>query len=144
VLAVFGLVLGVTAMLVTRFVFDALDGNGILPALLLALLAFVVAGLTTALVRMWSVIGAAIAGFALVVLGVVFSGALMPPEFLPTFLQPLVAIAPFGMATQGVIGASYFENADVDLGLFGLIAWAILAGVLLVVAERRQALAVEA
>jgi len=96
-------------------------------------------GLSARVLRHWEDLGLLTAdrSMLLLTLGNASSGAVFPPALLPGWLEPFAYILPPGAGVQALAGASYFGGGGVPQGVAVLVAWIVLAALIIFALDRR-------
>ena len=121
----FSLIAGLGVALLVRYAFDALPAPYFLTAAIIGLLALAVASSTAAMLELLGPAGTPIASLVLLVFGNATSTGILPAEYLPSWLEPLTAVLPVGVAVRALRGAAYFGNDGVVVGISVLVAWVV-------------------
>jgi hypothetical protein len=138
-LIVFGLLGGITAMLVAR------TGIGVLPGAFLGLAAVAALTIMATSLPAAGIIGALgepgilVSFLIFLMLANPASGAASAPELLPDPWRTLGQLLPVGAGATAIRNTAYFDGADLARPLLVLAVWAALGALLVVLAQRRRA-----
>ncbi len=136
---VFAVLSGVIVALVAGSTgFGALPGNLAALALVITLMAAAVAGAAMTIIRLLGPAGTMPSAVLLLILGNASGGGTLPPAFLPAWLEPLAHVLPVGVGLRALRGHSYFHNDGLVTGVLVLVAWILVALVILTVADRSR------
>ncbi|MEV5148095.1 ABC transporter permease [Streptomyces sp. NPDC052727] len=124
-LAIFAVVGGLAATLIAGTVFDAIPGSFIPLAGVVTLMAGAVAAGTVLLIRIFGPLGVPLGSIFMLVMGNATSGGVLPPSFLPGWLQPLASVMPAGVGVRAINGLAYFHNDGVGEGVTILCVWVL-------------------
>ncbi|MFD4668144.1 hypothetical protein ACFWNN_00335 [Lentzea sp. NPDC058450] len=137
-IGIFGVLNGVLVALISSGL-NALPGNVVLLALVVALVATAVAAATVTIIRLAGPVGTTISSVLLLILGNATGGGTLPVAYLPEWLQWVSGVLPVGVGVRAIKGVSYFQNDGLVVGLLVLAAWiAVCAGVLFLKDRRVQ------
>jgi hypothetical protein len=134
-MVVFSILSGLLAAATVGFV-TVFDSNLWLLAGVCTLLALSVAVTTVALQRLVGLPGTGLSALLVVILGMATSGGLAGPNFLADGFRELAGILPPSAALSAARSALYFGGSGSLGPVVVLAAWAVVAGVVLVAAER--------
>lgn len=124
-LAIFSVVGGVATSLIAGTIFDAVPGSFFALAGIITLMAGAVAAGTVLLIRIFGPLGVPLGSIFMLVMGNATSGGVLPPSFLPGWLQPLASVMPAGVGVRAINGLAYFHNDGVADGVTILSAWVV-------------------
>lgn len=122
-LTIFAVVGGLATALIARTVFDAIPASFVALAGVIALMAGAVAAGTVLLIRIFGPLGVPLGSIFMLVMGNATSGGVLPPSFLPGWLQPLASVMPAGVGVRAINGLAYFHNDGVGDGVTILSVW---------------------
>lgn len=125
-LVVFAVTGGLATALIASTVFDAVPGSFLALAGVVALMAGAVAAGTGLLIRIFGSLGVPLGSIFMLVMGNASSGGVLPPSFLPGWLQPLASVMPAGVGVRAINGLAYFHHDGVGNGVAILSAWLVL------------------
>ncbi|MEU1597354.1 ABC transporter permease [Streptomyces sp. NPDC005708] len=124
-LVIFAVVGGLATALIASTIFDAIPGSFMALAGVVTLMAGAVAAGTVLLIRIFGPIGVPLGSIFMLVMGNATSGGVLPPSFLPGWLQPLASVMPAGVGVRAINGLAYFHNDGVADGVTILSAWVV-------------------
>jgi hypothetical protein len=130
IIAGFSLAAGLVMATATEYVSDGLGNHFLAVAGIAALLAAVVALITTALVRWIGTPGVALSSLFVMLFSLPATGGAVGPEFVPDFYRDVAPALPSHAALQALKGTVYFGGGGTAVPLVILAAWAV--GALLV------------
>ncbi|MFF3877847.1 ABC transporter permease [Streptomyces sp. NPDC001978] len=125
-LTLFAVAGGLATALIAGSAFGAIPGPVLGIAGIVALMSGAVAAATVLLIRLFGPLGVPLGSIFMLVMGNATSGGVLPPSFLPGWLQPLTSVMPPGVGVRALNGLAYFHNDGVESGLITLSAWAVL------------------
>ncbi|MER6784126.1 ABC transporter permease [Streptomyces sp. NPDC000658] len=111
--------------------FSALPGPFLGIAGVIALMAAAVGSATMMFMRLFGRAGMSLAAVVLLTFGNSTSGGTLPTAYLPGWLHPLSEILPVGVGVRAVQGLSHFNNDGLTAGVVVLVAWILVAAVVL-------------
>lgn len=122
-LALFAVVGGLATALIACTAFGAIPGSffGIMGVI--TLMAGAVAAATVMLIRIFGPVGVLLGSIFMLVMGNATSGGVLPPDFLPGWLEPLASVMPAGVGVRALDGLAYFHNDGLTRGVVILCAW---------------------
>jgi hypothetical protein len=138
VLALFGLLSALAAMLVAHVGIGVIEGSFFALTGAIALAIFAIAAMTLMLMLALGTAGVAAAFMVLLMLGNPGSGAASAPELLPDPWSWAGQLLPPGALGTGVRNVAYFDAADAPIWLTVLLAYAVASAVLVLVLSRRS------
>lgn len=124
-LTIFAVVGGLATAIIAGPVFDAIPGSVLGVAGIVTLMSGAVAAGTVLLIRVFGALGVPLGSIFMLVMGNATSGGVLPPSFLPGWLQPLAAVMPAGVGVRALDGLAYFHNDGVESGLIILAGWVL-------------------
>ncbi|MFI8008484.1 ABC transporter permease [Streptomyces sp. NPDC086010] len=124
-LIIFAVVGGVLTTLISASLFGAIPGSFLALAGVITLMAGAVAAGTVLLIRVFGPLGVPLASIFMLVMGNATSGGVLPPSFLPGWLQPLASVMPAGVGVRAINGLAYFHNDGVGSGIVILMVWIV-------------------
>jgi hypothetical protein len=81
---------------------------------------------TVLLIRLFGPLGVPLGSIFMLVMGNASSGGVLPPSFLPGWLQPLASVMPPGVGVRALNGLAYFHDDGVKSGLIILSVWFVV------------------
>ncbi|MFJ9026288.1 ABC transporter permease [Streptomyces sp. NPDC102259] len=111
--------------------FAALPGSFLGIAGIIALMAAAVGSATMLFMRLFGRAGMSLAAVVLLTFGNSTSGGTLPTPYLPDWLHPLSEVLPVGVGVRAVQGLSHFNNDGLTAGITVLVAWILVAAVVL-------------
>lgn len=124
-LAIFAVAGGTATAVIAGGIFDAIPGSFIALAGILTLAAGAVAAGTALLIRIFGSLGIPLGSIFMLVMGNASSGGVLPPSFLPGWLQPLASVMPAGVGVRAIDGLAYFHHDGVGDGVIILSVWVL-------------------
>ncbi|MET8768090.1 ABC transporter permease [Streptomyces sp. NPDC004658] len=124
-LALFAVLGGIATAVIAGAVFDAIPGPLLGVAAVVTLMSGAVAAGTVLLIRIFGALGVPLGSIFMLVMGNATSGGVLPPSFLPHWLQPLASVMPAGVGVRALNGLAYFHNDGLESGLVILGAWVL-------------------
>ncbi|WP_153537749.1 ABC transporter permease [Streptomyces sp. RB17] len=122
-LALLAVVGGLASAIIAHTGFDAIPGSFLGLAGVVALMAGAMGAATVLLIRIFGAIGVPLAAILMLVTGNVTSGGVLPPKFLPGWLEPLTAVMPMGVGVRALGGLAYFHHDGLIRGVVVLSSW---------------------
>ncbi|MGW5253519.1 ABC transporter permease [Streptomyces sp. NPDC004012] len=135
-LALFAVVGGLATALIASTGFDAIRGSFLAIAGLVALMAGAMGAATVLLIRVFGAIGVPLAAIVMLVTGNVTSGGVLPPKFLPGWLEPLASVMPMGVGVRALGGLAYFHHDGLTYGVVVLSSWILFCVAALFLLDR--------
>ncbi|RPK32880.1 hypothetical protein EES40_36285 [Streptomyces sp. ADI93-02] len=130
-LGLFAVLGGLATTLIACTAFGAIPGSFFGIFAIVTLLAGAVGSATVALIRTFGAVGAPLSSIFMLIVGNATSGGVLPPSFLPSWLQPLAFVMPSGVGVRALDGLAYFHHDGLGSGVVILSAWiAACVGVL--------------
>ncbi|MEV7685326.1 ABC transporter permease [Streptomyces bungoensis] len=130
-LGLFAVVGGLATTLISCTAFGAIPGDFLGIFGIVTLLAGAVGAATVALIRVFGSIGAPLSSIFMLIMGNASSGGVLPPSFLPGWLQPLASVMPAGVGVRALDGLAYFHHDGLTRGAVILASWiAVCVGTL--------------
>ncbi|MEU6219430.1 ABC transporter permease [Streptomyces sp. NPDC047022] len=124
-LVIFAVVGGLATSLIAGTVFEAVPGSFLALAGIVTLMAGAVAAGTVLLIRIFGPLGVPLGSIFMLVMGNATSGGVLPPSFLPSWLQPLASVMPAGVGVRAIDGLAYFHHDGVADGVTILSVWVV-------------------
>ncbi|GAA3795506.1 hypothetical protein [Streptomyces chiangmaiensis] len=124
-LAIFAVVGGSATALIAGTIFDAIPGSFLALVGVITLMAGAVAAGTVLLIRVFGPIGVPLGSIFMLVMGNATSGGVLPPSFLPGWLQPLASVMPAGVGVRAINGLAYFHDDGVGSAVVILCCWIV-------------------
>ncbi|MFI5716061.1 hypothetical protein [Nocardia sp. NPDC051750] len=134
----FGIAGGLLSMLVTQTWLSIVPGPYLELSLVAGLVSFAVAGTVAGLATVIGRAGIGIAALTMLLIGNPFSAATSAPELLPQPWGLVGQLLPPGAAASLIRSVSFFDWAGAQGPLLVLVAWAVLAVVLLGIGALRD------
>ncbi|MCD0483724.1 ABC-2 transporter permease [Streptacidiphilus sp. ASG 303] len=125
-LGIFAVVGGLATSLIAHTVFDAIPGPFLGIAAVVALMSGAVGAATVLLIRVFGALGVPLGSIFMLVMGNATSGGVLPPSFLPGWLQPMASVMPPGVGVRALDGLAYFHHDGVGSGLVVLGVWLLV------------------
>ncbi|WP_435223168.1 ABC transporter permease [Streptomyces sp. Tue6028] len=138
-LTLFAVAGGLATALVAGAAFGAIPGPVLGIAGIVTLMSGAVAAGTVLLIRLFGPLGVPLGSIFMLVMGNATSGGVLPPSFLPGWLQPLASVMPPGVGVRALNGLAYFHNDGVESGLIILAAWVLLCAAAILGLDRLAA-----
>ncbi|MEU7968042.1 ABC transporter permease [Streptomyces sp. NPDC049097] len=125
-LGIFAVVGGLATTLIAGTIFDAIPGSFFSLVGVVTLVAGAVAAGTVLLIRVFGPVGVPLGSIFMLVMGNATSGGVLPPSFLPGWLQPLASVMPAGVGVRAINGLAYFHDDGVGSAVVILSCWVVL------------------
>ncbi|MBW8699875.1 hypothetical protein MBT84_09745 [Streptomyces sp. MBT84] len=125
-LGIFAVVGGLATALIAATIFDAIPGSFLSLVGVITLMAGAVAAGTVLLIRVFGPVGVPLGSIFMLVMGNATSGGVLPPSFLPGWLQPLASVMPAGVGVRAINGLAYFHDDGVGSAVVILSCWVVL------------------
>ncbi|MDX3073127.1 ABC transporter permease [Streptomyces sp. NPDC088354] len=122
-LTLFAVVGGVATALIACTAFGAIPGSFLGIMGVVTLMAGAVAAATIMLIRTFGPIGVLLGSIFMLVMGNATSGGVLPPDFLPGWLEPLASVMPAGVGVRALDGLAYFHHDGLTRGVVILSVW---------------------
>ncbi|MFJ4843778.1 MULTISPECIES: ABC transporter permease [unclassified Streptomyces] len=122
-LALFAVLGGLATALIACTAFDAIPGSFLGIMGIITLMAGAVAAATVMLIRIFGAVGVLLGSIFMLVMGNATSGGVLPPGFLPGWLEPLASVMPAGVGVRALDGLAYFHHDGLTRGIVILLAW---------------------
>jgi hypothetical protein len=122
-LGLFAVIGGLATALIACTAFGAIPGSFLGVFGVVTLLAGAVGAATVALIRIFGPVGVPLGSIFMLIMGNATSGGVLPPSFLPGWLQPLASVMPAGVGVRALDGLSYFHHDGLTRGVIILCSW---------------------
>ncbi len=126
-MAAFSVASGLIVAAIACLALGAIPASFATTAAVTALLAFALAASASLIMRACGPAGIPLASIALLILGNASSGGILPPQYLPAWLEPLAYAMPPGIAVRALRDAAYFHSAHLSAGLALLAGWSAVS-----------------
>lgn len=122
-IGLFAVVGGLATTLIASTAFGAIPGSFLGIFAVVTLMAGAVAAATVALIRVFGPAGVLLGSIFMLIIGNATSGGVLPPYFLPGWLEPLASVMPAGVGVRAMDGIAYFHHDGLTRGIVILCSW---------------------
>ncbi|MEU6215814.1 ABC transporter permease [Streptomyces sp. NPDC047023] len=121
-MAIFAAASGAVVALVAHSLLKAVPGAFTTVAAVVGLLAMASAAMAGVIIRVCGPLGMPVASAVLLIFGNATSGGILPPSFLPPWLEPLSVVMPPAAAVRALRNSGYFHSAQLGEALLLMVA----------------------
>ncbi|MET9875411.1 ABC transporter permease [Actinacidiphila glaucinigra] len=124
-IGLFAVLGGLATTLIASTAFGAIPGSFFGIFGVVTLMAGAVAAATVALIRVFGPAGVLLGSIFMLIIGNATSGGVLPPYFLPGWLEPLTSVMPAGVGVRAMDGIAYFHHDGLTRGIVILCSWIV-------------------